>query len=62
MDILSFISGIILGIIAGFLPGIHPNTLASVLGWVTIKLGVERTQLMGAVIIPTLMLLFGIFL
>ncbi len=36
--------------------------VSSALGWVTVRLGVERTQLMGAVIIPTLLLLFGIFL
>ena len=35
--------------------------LASLLGYATIKLEVERTNLMGAVIIPTLMLLFRIF-
>ncbi len=34
---------------------------ASALGWVTIRMGVERTMLMGAVIIPTLLLLFRIF-
>lgn len=45
----------------GFI-GILIFLVASALGWITIKLGVERTQLMGAVIIPTLMLLFGIFL
>lgn len=35
--------------------------LASGLGWVTIRMGVERTTLMGAVIVPTLLLLFRIF-
>jgi len=34
---------------------------ASALGWITVRLGAERIHLMGAVIVPTLMLLFGIF-
>ena len=34
--------------------------LASILGWTTIRLGVERTNLMGAVIVPTLIVLFSI--
>jgi putative membrane protein len=42
--------------------GIVIFALASSLGWITVKLGVERTNLMGAVIIPTLLLLFGLFL
>ena len=42
--------------------GILILALASVLGWATIKLGVERTNLMGAIIVPTLFLLFRIFL
>ncbi len=41
--------------------GILILALASVLGWATIKLGVERTNLMGAIIVPTLLLLFAIF-
>ncbi len=36
--------------------------LGSMLGWLTIKLGVERTALMAAVIVPTMMLLFRVFL
>lgn len=42
--------------------GIAVFALASALGWVTVRMGVERTNLMGAVILPTLLLLFGIFL
>ena len=42
--------------------GIVVFILASLLGWITVKLGVERTNLMGAVIIPTLLLLFKVFL
>ncbi len=41
--------------------GILIFSVSSALGWVTIRLGVERTQLMGAVIAPTLLLLFGVF-
>lgn len=40
--------------------GIVIFIIASALGWVTIRLGVERTNLMGAVIVPTLLLLFRI--
>ncbi len=36
--------------------------LASALGWLTVKIDVERTNLMGAVIVPTLLLLFRLFL
>ncbi len=36
--------------------------LASALGYLTIRMNVERTTLMGAVIVPTLMLLFRIFI
>jgi len=42
--------------------GIAVLVLASAVGWLTIKLGVERTNMMGAIIVPTLLLLFGIFL
>ncbi len=41
--------------------GVVIFVVSSTLGWLTVKLGVERIQLMGAVILPTLMLLFGIF-
>lgn len=34
--------------------------LATILGWTTIRLEVERTNLMGAIIIPTLLALFGL--
>jgi len=44
------------------LNGILIMGLSSILGWLTIRLNVERTQLMGAIIIPTLLLLFKIFL
>lgn len=36
--------------------------LASGLGWVTVRMGVERTNLMGAVIVPTLLILFKVFI
>jgi len=42
--------------------GILVLLISTGLGWVTLRLGVERIQMMGAVILPTLMLLFGIFL
>jgi len=45
-------------LINGFL-GIAVFILASSLGWLTVRMGLERTNLMGAVIIPTLLLLFG---
>lgn len=41
--------------------GIIVFILGSALGWLTIRMGVERTTLMAAVILPTLLLLFGIF-
>jgi putative membrane protein len=41
--------------------GILVMGLGSVLGWVTIRLGVERINMMGAIIVPTLLLLFRIF-
>ncbi len=36
--------------------------LTSILGFLTVRLGVERTNLMGAVIVPTILLLFRIFI
>ena len=42
--------------------GILVLAISTGLGWVTLRLGVERIQMMGAVIVPTLLLLFGIFL
>ncbi len=36
--------------------------LASAIGWLTIRLGAERTNMMGAVIVPTLLMLFGVFI
>lgn len=41
--------------------GVFVLLIASLLGWLTIKLDVERTNLMGAVIVPTILLLYGIF-
>jgi len=41
--------------------GVAVFLLASALGWLTIKLGVERTTMMGAIIVPTLLLLFGFY-
>ena len=35
--------------------------IGGVLGWLTVRLGVERTMLMGSIILPTLLLLFRIF-
>jgi len=42
--------------------GLVVLVVAAALGWLTIRLGVERTTLMGAIIVPTLMLLFRIFI
>lgn len=53
---LLLISAIINGVL-----GLVVFVLASALGWITVKIGIERTNLMGAVIIPTLVLLFGLF-
>jgi TctA family transporter len=47
-------------IIDGFL-GVGILFVASGLGWLTLKMEVERTNLMGAIIVPTLLLLFGVF-
>jgi putative membrane protein len=41
--------------------GLEILALSSALGWLTIRLEVERTNLMGSIIIPTLLLLFRIF-
>ncbi len=49
-------------IILDGLIGIIIFALASALGFLTIKLGIERTNLMGAVIVPTILLLFKVFL
>jgi len=43
------------------LPGLLVLALGTALGWATLKLGVERTTMMGAVIVPTLLLLFRVF-
>ncbi|MEM4208296.1 MAG: tripartite tricarboxylate transporter permease [Candidatus Bilamarchaeaceae archaeon] len=42
--------------------GLMIMVLGGILGWLTVQLNVERTQLMGAVVVPTLLLLFRIFL
>jgi len=42
--------------------GIMVLLLGGALGWATIRLGVERINMMGAIILPTLLLLFRIFL
>ncbi|MCI0503628.1 tripartite tricarboxylate transporter permease [Candidatus Micrarchaeota archaeon] len=47
-------------VIDGF-AGLGILALSSALGLLTLKIGVERTNLMGAIIVPTLMLLFRIF-
>jgi putative membrane protein len=44
------------------LPGLAVLALSAGLGLLTLRLGVERTNLMGAIIVPTLMLLFRLFL
>lgn len=43
-------------------PGILVLAASAALGKMTLGLEVERTNLMGAIIVPTLMLLFGIFI
>lgn len=35
--------------------------ISTALGWLTIRMGVERTVLMGAIIVPTLLLLWGVY-
>ncbi|MFH1785007.1 MAG: tripartite tricarboxylate transporter permease [Candidatus Micrarchaeota archaeon] len=40
--------------------GIMILILSTTLGWLTVKIGVERTNLMGSIILPTLFLLFRI--
>jgi TctA family transporter len=42
--------------------GVGILALSTILGVLTVKLGVERTNLMGAIIVPTLLLLFRVFL
>jgi len=51
----------VVAILDGF-TGIVVLLLGTALGWLTIRLGIERTQMMGAVILPTLLLLFRIFI
>jgi len=41
--------------------GIAVFVLASAIGWLTIRMGAERTNMMGAIIVPTLLLLFGVY-
>ena len=42
--------------------GLAVLLLSGALGWLTIRLGVPRTVLMGSIIVPTLLLLFRIFI
>ena len=42
--------------------GVFIFVLASALGFLTVRFGAERTNLMGAVIVPTILLLFRIFI
>jgi putative membrane protein len=42
--------------------GVAVLVLSSLLGYLTIRLGAERISLMGSIILPTLMILFGIFI
>jgi len=57
--ILAYLAGITF-ILNGVM-GLVILILASALGYATIKLGVNRTTLMGAIIVPTLLLLFRVF-
>ncbi|MEM2908933.1 MAG: tripartite tricarboxylate transporter permease [Candidatus Bilamarchaeaceae archaeon] len=41
--------------------GVIVLSLASALGWLTARLNVERIQMMGAIVLPTILLLFRIF-
>ena len=41
------------------LVGLAVLMIGSGLGWLTVRLGVERITLMGAIILPTMLLLFG---
>jgi putative membrane protein len=42
--------------------GVAILVLSSLLGFLTVRMGAERISLMGSIILPTLMLLFGIFI
>ena len=50
---------VVVGVLDGIV-GIGVFLISSLLGFITVRLGVERTNLMGAVIVPTILLLFGI--
>lgn len=41
--------------------GIAVLAVSAALGWITLRSGVERTNMMGSIILPTLLLLFRIF-
>ena len=53
---------IVITFILDGMTGILILTFSTALGWATVKLEVERTTLMGAIIIPTLLLLFRVFI
>ncbi len=59
--ILIFYLFAVVAILDGF-AGIIILLVGTALGWFTVRLGIERTQMMGAVILPTLLLLFRIFI
>ena len=59
--IIAFYLFSIVYIIDGF-TGIIIFLLASAIGFLTIRLNVERTNMMGSIILPTLLLLFRVFL
>ena len=51
----------IIFILNGFF-GLAIFVVSGLLGYLTVRIGVTRTNLMGAVIVPTLMLLFRVFI
>ncbi len=52
---------LISALIDGYI-GVGILVLSSILGYITIRLNVERTSLMGAIILPTILLLLKIFI
>ncbi|NYZ73997.1 tripartite tricarboxylate transporter permease [Candidatus Micrarchaeota archaeon] len=58
--VLALYLGAVTFVLDGF-TGLVVLVVAAALGWLTIRLGVERTALMGSIIVPTLLLLFRIF-
>ena len=53
---------VVINLLINGIAGVFVLIIASLLGWLTIKFDVERTNLMGAVIVPTILLLYGIIL